>query len=212
MNKPLTTNQLTFDSHLKQVSSKSCLSCEKIRTRNEQRSTCYLCYRTHIWKKYLLKAECCGKYSISKLRTDDAYVKYPDKLLINQLHWSISEFIKIKIECPSIFKNTFEANWKINVDNNDSNYNHLLELIDLVGMDIFFSVICGQFLYPNEIFGLLLLCKDINVLMKTYNDNNNQCLDRLLSDCKNGEKYWWGIRDMIHLFKKKESLYFSQLS
>ena len=71
-----------------------------------------------------------------------------------------------------------------------------------IGINVLCDLICLKFLYPNEIYNLLLLSKDFYHSMIQYNDTS-----RFLSNLSNFSgviQYWISLRDNINFYKQLE--------
>ena len=88
--------------------------------------------------------------------------------------------------------------------------NNLILLIDAVGENIFFDIICKKFLYPWEIVNLSCLRKEINCIITSY-DANHSYFKRLFSDTDTMEQYISSIKETINACAKEEIGKFSRL-
>ena len=76
-------------------------------------------------------------------------------------------------------------------------------LIDKVGENIFFDIICKKFLYPWEIVNLSCLCEEINRIIKSY-DTNHSYFNHLFSDRDILVQYISNIRKTMERFENEE--------
>ena len=81
--------------------------------------------------------------------------------------------------------------------------NMLMILINTIGENIFFDIICKKFLYPWEIANLCCLCKEFNCLITSY-DSNHSYFKHLFSDTNNMVQYISGIRKTIETVEIEE--------
>ena len=81
--------------------------------------------------------------------------------------------------------------------------NNLMILINTVGENVFFDIICKQFLYPWQIVNLSCLCKKINCVIKSY-DKNHLFFKHLFSDRDIMIQYISSIMKTTERFENEE--------
>ena len=86
---------------------------------------------------------------------------------------------------------------------NNNYHNDLLKLMDKIGENVFFDIICKEYLYPWEILNLFLLSKKCNFVITSYDKKWLYFQNSIFLNEENMKKYLLKIENMIDLLQNE---------